>query len=71
MSRFFSRLVDRLSEFLAPRRGLPTMIGIALVVLNYVLQFVPGLEAFARTNTLLHAGILLGLLGLLLAQALG
>jgi hypothetical protein len=66
-----SRWLDRISEFLAPRRGLPTLVGIGLVLLNYVLQFVPGLEAFAATDTLLHLGVALGLFGLLLAQALG
>lgn len=71
MSRLLSRLIDRLSEFLAARRGLPTMIGIALVAINYVLQFVPGLETFAHSNTLLHLGVVVGLFGLLLAQALG
>jgi len=71
MARILSRWLDRISDFLAPRRGLPTLIGIALVILNYVLQFVPGLEPFARSNTLLHLGVAIGLLGLLLAQALG
>jgi hypothetical protein len=71
VARAVSRLLDQLSEFLAARRGLPTLIGIGLVVLNYCLQFVPGLEGFAQTNTLLHAGVVLALFGLLLAQALG
>jgi hypothetical protein len=71
MAQIVSRLLDRASEFLARRRGLTTLIGIGLVLLNYVLQFIPGLEGFARTNTLLHLGIAVGLFGLLLAQALG
>ena len=71
MESAISRLLDRLSGFLAPRRGLPTLIGIGLVILNYLLQFIPGLEGFARTNTLLHLGVVIGLLGLLLVQALG
>lgn len=66
-----SRFIDRLSDFLARRRGLPTMIAILLVLLNYLLQFIPGLEAFARTNTLLHLGIAIGFLGLLLSAAIG
>lgn len=71
MSQSLSRWLDRISEFLAARRGLLTMIGIALVVLNYVLQFIPALRPLTQTDTLLHLGIVLGLAGLLLSQALG
>ena len=71
MSQSLSRLLDRISEFLAARRGLLTMIGVALVILNYVVQFVPALRPLAQTNTLLHLGVVLGLAGLLLSQALG
>ena len=71
MARQISRWLDRTSNYLAARRGLPTLIGVALVLLNFVVQFIPGLEGLARTNLLLHLGIAIGLLGLLLAQALG
>ncbi len=64
-------MLDRVSEFLAARRGLLTLIGIGLVLLNFAAQFIPGLGPLARTNALLHLGVALGLLGLLLAQALG
>ena len=71
MARMISRWLDRISNYLAARRGLPTLIGVLLVLLNFVVQFIPGLEGLARTNALLHLGIAVGLLGLLLAQALG
>ncbi len=64
-------ILDRLSEFLSKRRGLPTMIAILLVVINLVLQFVPGAEWLARTNLFLHLGIIIGLIGVLLSAALG
>ena len=64
-------LLDRLSEFLAKRRGLPTMIAILLVIVNLILQFLPGLEWLARTNLLLHIGVIVGLLGILLSAAIG
>ena len=64
-------LLDRLSEFLAKRRGLPTMLAIVLVILNLILQFIPGAEWLARTNLLLHIGIVIGLIGILLSAALG
>jgi hypothetical protein len=42
-----------------------------LVVINLIFQFIPGLEWFARTNLLLHIGVIIGLLGILLSAALG
>jgi len=63
--------LDRLSEYISKRRGLPTMLAIVLVVINLVFKFVPGLEWFARTNLLLHIGVIIGLLGILLSAALG
>jgi hypothetical protein len=64
-------ILDRLSEFLSKRRGLPTIIAILLVVINLVLQFIPGAEWLAGTNLFLHVGIIVGLLGVLLSAALG
>ena len=64
-------ILDRFSEFLSRRRGLPTIIAIALVALNFVVQFVPGLDWFARTNLLLHIGVIVGFLGILLSAAVG
>jgi hypothetical protein len=63
--------LDRISEYISKRRGLPTMLAIALVVVNLIFQFIPGLEWFARTNLLLHIGVIIGLLGILLSAALG
>ena len=64
-------LLDRLSEFLSKRRGLLIMIAVALAAINLVLQFIPGLEWFARTNLLLHIGVIVGFVGVLLSAALG
>jgi hypothetical protein len=64
-------LLDRLSEFLSKRRGLPTLIAILLVMINLVLQFIPGAGWLAATNLFLHIGIIVGLMGVLLSAALG
>ena len=63
--------LDRISEFLSKRRGLPTMLAILLVIVNLILQFIPGLEWLAHTNLFLHLGVIVGLIGVLLSAALG
>ncbi len=64
----FNRFLDQASEFFAERKGLLVMLGMAFVVLNFVLQFVPGWVG--ETNLFLHLGVLTALLGILLAWAL-
>lgn len=62
--------LDRLSSFIAHYKGLPTMIAIVLVVLNFILQFFD-VGWLATSNFLLHLGIIIGFIWLLLAEALG
>jgi hypothetical protein len=66
----FSTLLDRISEYLAHRKGLLPLLGILLVVVNAVLQFIPAAGWLADTNLLLHLGIILAIVGILLAWAL-
>jgi hypothetical protein len=73
-----SQLLDRLERV----RGLPVLIGVALVVLNFVLQLVvhvvlpdvqqSGFLWFLVTdgNFLLHLGVLIGLVGFLVGDVL-
>ena len=70
MVQKFNQLLDRTSEFLAQRKGLLPLLGIVLVVINGILQFVPASGWVASTNLLLHLGIILAILGILLAWAL-
>ncbi len=63
-------LLDRLSAFIARYKGLPTMLAVLLVLVNFVLQFF-NLGWLSSSNLLLHLGIVVGLIGLLLAEALG
>lgn len=62
--------LDRLSAFIARYKGLPTMLAVVLVLLNLLLQFFD-LGWLTDSNLLLHLGIIIGLIGLLLAEALG
>lgn len=64
-----STILDYISNFLAPRKGLIPMIGIALVILNFLLQFsTPGWVV--ETNLCLHLGIILAIFGIILSWAL-
>ena len=66
-----SKLLDLLSEFLAHRKGLLPLIGIGLILLNLLLQFLlPAGNVLLTTNLLLHIGLVIALFGLLLAWAL-
>ena len=70
MLRGFNRFLDRMAEFLAARKGLLPLLGLLLVVLNLVVQFVPALAALARHDWLLHLGVVVAILGFLLGWAL-
>jgi hypothetical protein len=65
-----SKLLDRISEFLAHRKGLLPIIGLILILCNLAVQFtVPG-NLLATSNLLLHLGLFAAILGLMLAWAL-
>jgi hypothetical protein len=70
MQNRFSIFLDHASEFLAHRKGLLPLVGILLVILNYIFLFIPGLGWIASSSLLLHAGVIIAILGFLLAQAL-
>jgi len=68
-----NRFIDRMSEYLAHHKGLPVFVGVLFVIVNYVVQFfthVPVLGFLASTNLLLHLGVIIGLIGILLGDAL-
>lgn len=67
------KLLKKVSEFLAHNKGLPVFIGISLVILNFLLQLLPPWPVvgwLAQVNLLLHLGIVVGLVGILLGDAL-
>ena len=69
MTGWFSRLIDRASEFFASRKGFLPLLGIVLVLLNFVLRLVlPGW--LASSDLFLHLGIIVAILGMMLAWAL-
>ncbi len=74
-SAALSKLLAWFSEFLAQQRGLPVVIGIILIVVALVIQVI---DAFSGSRILevigliVHSlGVLIALVGLLLAIPLG
>ncbi len=65
-----SKLLDFLSEYLAHRKGLLPLLGIALVIFNYILQWFIYPHWIAQSNLFLHVGLVIAILGLMLAWAL-
>ncbi len=65
-----SRMFDRLSEFLAHRRGLLPLIGLTLIVINLLFQFLLPPGWLVSSNLFLHLGLIIAILGLMIAWAL-
>jgi hypothetical protein len=67
----FSRLIDKASDFFAHRKGLLPLIGIVLVIVNYILPFIFGLDNLVTgSNLFLHLGVIIAIFGMMLAWAL-
>lgn len=66
-----SRVLDRISDYIAAHRGVPILICVPLVIFNYILRAIPGTQlGFVETTDLfLHLAVLLGLIGVLLGEA--
>jgi hypothetical protein len=70
MDKKLSGFLDIVSDFLARRKGLLPLVGILLVILNLIIQIVPGFEWLSGNNLLLHLGILVAIIGFMFAWAL-
>ena len=69
MLQKFSSFLDHFSEFIAARKGLLPLLGILLVLANFVVRLLfPGW--LSRTDLFLHLGIIVAIVGFLLAWAL-
>ncbi|GIV66240.1 MAG: hypothetical protein KatS3mg047_0633 [Bellilinea sp.] len=64
-----SHFLDKVSSFLANRKGLLPLIGLVLILLNFILQFFLS-GWFIESNLFLHLGLILAILGFMLAWAL-
>jgi hypothetical protein len=70
LSASLAQLATAATNFLADRRGVPLILGLVMVLLNFFCQFIPALGWFADYNVLLHLGVLLAISGTLLSSAL-
>ena len=67
------RLIRRLSKWLAHSPGLPVLVALGLILLNFLLQLLPDRAIvgwLVQTDLFLHLGLLLGFLAILLGDAL-
>jgi hypothetical protein len=60
----------QISEFLAQIKGVPVIVGLALVILSLLGHIIPGLSLLAWNDLLLHLGLIIGLGGLLFTDTL-
>jgi hypothetical protein len=69
MNEWINEQVERINRFMVQRPGLLPLIGLLLVVINFLLQLFPGPDAWiAASNLFLHLGLVLSILGLLLVN---
>lgn len=65
--------LKRASEFLAKHKGLPVLVGVGMVVLSLFFQLLPPwplIGWLADTDLFLHLGVIVGLVGILIGDAL-
>ena len=70
--KWLSQLVDKASNYFAHRKGLLPLLGILLVIINFILPFIGlSLDSFlVASNLFLHLGVIVAIFGLILGQAL-
>jgi hypothetical protein len=57
-------------DWLADHKGMPILVGIGLILVNFIVVLVASDGWAARTNVFLHIGLVIGLLGELLTDVL-
>lgn len=70
MLNWLSKFLDRTSEFLAWRKGLLPIIGLVFILLNFFVQVFAYQTWLAGSQLFLHLGIVVAIIGLMLAWAL-
>lgn len=69
MKSWLSKALDTLSNFLASRKGLLPLLGVAMILLNFILGiFAQGW--LVSSDLFFHLGVIIAILGFMLAWAL-
>ena len=68
--KWLSKLVDKASEYFAHRKGLLPLVGIVLVIVNFLLPFFMASNFLTISNLFLHLGVIVAIFGFLLARSL-
>lgn len=69
MLRNLSSLIDKMSDFIAAKKGLLPIIGLMLIILNFIFRFFP-INFYNQTDIFLHLGLFIVILGFMLGWAL-
>ncbi len=64
-------MLDRISGYIAEHKGAPVLLGVLLVAVNFVVALFAPASWLVTSNLFLHLGVVVGLLGILLGDALG
>ena len=68
---WLSKLVDSASNYFAHRKGFLPLLGIVLVIFNFVLPFFFATpNFFTLSNFFLHLGVIVAIFGMMLGWAL-
>jgi hypothetical protein len=68
--KWLSTLIDKASNFFAHRKGLLPLLGILLVLVNFILPFFMASNFITASNLFLHLGVIIAIFGFMLAWAL-
>lgn len=67
---WLSKLVDHASNYFAHRKGLLPLVGIVLVIINFILPLFFGPNFLTDSNLFLHLGVIVAIFGMMLGWAL-
>ena len=65
-----NEFIDKVGDFISKYPGLLPLVGIGLIVLNWILQIFPG-NWLVDSNFFLHLGLVISLIGILVIRPLG
>ena len=67
---WLSKLIDNASNYFAHRKGFLPLLGIVLVIFNFILPFFIGPNFITLSNLFLHLGVIVAIFGMMLGWAL-